>query len=96
MEPGKNSEAGYKTIKNSSDKFAAIERFSRSYAFHGDLYNALQQLPPLTSTADKTIFYSKILEGYNSRLAVKPEWKLFNDNQLIFRRMFLVYVNENE
>jgi hypothetical protein len=94
-DPEKNSDEAYRTIKNSSNKFTAIQRFSKSYAFHGNLYAAVQQLPPLVSTADKAAFFSKIVEGYNARQPVKAEWKKFNANQLIFTRMFLVYVNEN-
>jgi hypothetical protein len=96
IDPEKNSGEAYRIIKNSPDKFSAIVRFSKSYAFHGMLYRAQQQLPSLISTADKAGFYRNIIEGFNLTKPQKSEWVNFKQNELIFTRRFLLYINENE
>jgi hypothetical protein len=95
MDPGKNSEEAYRVIKNSSDKFDAIWRFSRAYAFSGNLYEAQREVPPLISAEDNSGFLSSTIEGYGLTKTTKKEWKKFKDNELIFARVFLPYVNEN-
>jgi hypothetical protein len=96
INPEKNSGEAYRIIKNSPDKFAAIVRFSKSYAFHGMLYRAQQQLPSLISTGDKAGFYRNIIEGFNLTKPQNSEWVKFKENELIFTRRFLLYINENE
>ena len=97
MDPGKNSGDAYRIIKNSPNKFQAIFRFSRAIAFDdGNLYKARQQMQSLISTGDKAAFYRNIIEGYNLARPMKNEWSKFKENELIFTRRFLPYVNENE
>ncbi|MDP9229058.1 MAG: hypothetical protein M3O67_00130, partial [Bacteroidota bacterium] len=96
MDPEKNSSEAYRTIKNSPDKFQAIFRFSKAYAFHGKLYKAQQQVPSLISTGDKAAFYRNIIEGFNLTKSKKSEWIKFKENELIFTRRFLPYINESE
>lgn len=96
MNPEKNSKEAYQTIKNSNNKFAAITRFSRAYAFHGNLYNAQQQAPPLISAGDKAGFFGNNIDGFNLAQTKKKEWTKFKNNELIFARRFLPYVNENQ
>lgn len=96
MNPEKNSGEAYRIIKNSNNKFAAITRFSRAYAFHGKLYKAQQQAPPLISAGDKTFFLRSSIYGFNLSQTKKIEWKKFQDNELFFYRVFLPYINENQ
>lgn len=96
INPEKNSDEAYRTIKNSFNKFAAIAGFSRAYAFYGNLYESQQQVPTLISSSDRGNFLWNILDGYNLRQAHKTEWKKFKENELIFTRRFLPYVNENQ
>ena len=96
MDPEKNSKEAYQTIKNSNNKFAAITRFSSAYAFHGNLYNAQQQAPPLISAGDKAGFFRNSIDGLNLAQTKKKEWTKFKNNELIFARRFLPYVNENQ
>jgi hypothetical protein len=96
IDPEKNSEEAYRTIKNSFNKFAAIVGFSKAHALYGNLYQAQQQVPPLISSGDKAAFFRNILDGYNLRQANKNEWKKFKANEFIFTRIFLPYVNENQ
>jgi len=96
LDPDKNSKEAYLTIKNSSDKFEAIARFSKAYAFHGNLYEAQKQIPSLISTGDKADFFRKIFEGLNLKKPLKSEWEKFKENELIFTRRFLRYINETE
>ena len=96
IDPEKNSGEAYRTIKNSFVKFEAIWRFSRSYAIHESLYKAQQQTPALISAGDKSAFLQSILDGYNLSKPKKNEWEKFKNNELIFARRFLPYVNENQ
>ena len=96
IDPEKNSGEAYRIIKNSPNKFQAIFRFSKAYAFHGNLYKAQQQVPSLVSTGDKAGFYRHIIEGFNLVKPKKIEWMKFKENQQIFNRRFLPYINESE
>ena len=96
INPEKNSKEAYQTIKNSGNKFAAITRFSRAYAFQGKLYKAQQQAPLLISAGDKANFFRLSIDGFNLSQTKKKEWEKFKNNELIFSRRFLPYVNENE
>ncbi|MBK9531157.1 MAG: ATP-binding protein [Chitinophagaceae bacterium] len=96
MDPGKNEAAAYRTIKNSFNKFEAIGRFSEAYALNGKLYKSLQQAPPLISSGDRAVFLRRTMHGFNKAQSQKLEWKKFMDNELIFTRLFLPYINENQ
>ena len=96
LDPGKNSDEAYRTIKNSPNKFQAISRFSKAYAFQDNLFKAQQQIPNLIATADKAVFYRNIIEGFNLKELKKDEWRNFKENEMIFNRRFLPYINESE
>ena len=94
--PDKNSKEAYRTIKNSFTKFEAMWRFSKAFAIQGNLYKAQQQTPGLISPADNAGFLASIAEGFRLTQPQKKEWKKFKDNEFIFARRYLPYVNENE
>jgi energy-coupling factor transporter ATP-binding protein EcfA2 len=94
--PKENGEEAYRTIKNSLNKFQAIWRFSRAFAFHRNLNEAQKQIPDLIAAGDKATFLSNILEGYSLIHPPGKEWQKFLENRMIFTRRFLPYVNENE
>ena len=96
MDPEKNSGEAYRTIKNSFNKFQAIWRFSMAHAIQGNLYEAQQQTPNLISAGDKAGFLRNTIEGFNLMQNKKKEWTKFKNNELIFTRRFLPYINENE
>jgi hypothetical protein len=96
LDPEKNSAEAYRTIKNSFNKFEAIWRFSKAHAIHESLYKAEQQAPGLISAGDKAAFLESIIGGFNLIQAPKKEWKKFRENEFLFSRRFLPYVNENE
>ena len=96
MDTGKNEAAAYRTIKNSFNKSEAIGRFSEAYALNGKLYKSLQQAPPLISSGDRADFLMRTMHGFNKAQLQKLEWKKFMDNELIFTRLFLPYINENQ
>lgn len=95
QDPAKNSGEAYRVIKNSSNKFEAIWRFSKAYAFHGNIYKAQQEAPQLISAGDHAGFLQSTVEGFNMTDTLKTEWKRFRNNELLFGRRFLPYVNEN-
>lgn len=94
LNPTQNREVAYRTIKNSFNKFAAMTRFSKAFAFRGLLFEGMEQCPPLVSTADRSAFLHDALYGYNLQLETKPEWKKYRDNHLFVFRRFLPYVDE--
>jgi hypothetical protein len=96
IDPEKNSEEAYRVIKNSFNKFQAMTRFSRAFAFYGKLYQAQQQMPSLIAAADISGFISRIADGYSLAQPENKEWQKFKNNQLIFYRRFLPYVNESQ
>ena len=96
LDPEKNSAEAYQTIKNSPNKFQAISRFSKAYAFHENLYEAEQQAPGLISSGDKSGFLRNIIGGFNLIKTPKKNWKKFKENESLFTRRFLPYINENE
>jgi hypothetical protein len=96
LNPKKNSDEAYRTIKNSFAKFEAVFRFSRAHAFHGNLYEAQQQIPMLVSSADLSGFLQVTMDGLNLASPQKPEWKKFKENEFIFARRFLPYINEDD
>ena len=96
IDPKKNSGEAYRTIKNSSSKFEAIWRFTNAYAINGNLYKAQQQAPHLISAGDKAGFLGSTVRGFNLSKTKKKEWEKFKNNELIFSRRFLPYVNDNE
>ena len=96
IDPEKYPDEAYRIIRNSSDKFQAIQYFSKAYAFHDKLYKGEQQAPTLASTGDKARFFYNIIEGYNLTKPERDEWKQFNDNEPFFSQRYLYYINENE
>ena len=95
-DPKKNSNEAYRIIKNTFSKFDAITRFSRAYAFYGNLYQAQQQAPQLISASDRSFFLEGTMNGFNLNRGIKKEWAKYKDNQIIFNRGFPNYINENE
>jgi hypothetical protein len=92
--PEELSDEAYRTIKNSFVKFQAIWRFSFAYSFRGNLFEALQQAPPLISIGDQAYFLTSSLEGYNKNKGIPEHWKKFKSNEFIFSRRFLPYIAE--
>lgn len=96
MDPEKNETVAYKTIKNSFAKYLTMAQFSKSFAFHGNLYKAYQQAPPKIANEDKAVFLYFTLFGNNMSREKKKEWIKYLDNYIFFDNSFLVYINENE
>lgn len=95
--PKINKNKAYQIIKNSNVKFDAMVRFAQAEAHFGRLFAATQHIPKTISSADRGYFLYKILQGYNQHLGTlqqKPEWKIFNENQLFTSRRYLQYINE--
>ena len=95
VDPVRNRTDAYRTIKNSTDKDQAIQFFSQAFAFKGNLYGAEQQVPSLASIADKALFLYQIAKGYNLAKPQTDKWRKFNDDEFLFSRRYLPYINEN-
>jgi len=96
MDPEKNESVAYRTIKNSFAKFITMGQFSKSFAFHDNLYKAYQQAPAKIANEDKTLFLYFTLVGNNMNKEKKSEWMKYLNNYNFFENSFLVYTNENE
>ena len=96
MNPKKNESVAYRTIKNSFAKYITMSQFSKSFAFHGNLYKAYQQAPPKIANEDKAVFLYFTLFGNNMNREQKKEWMKYRDNYNSFDNSFLIYINENE
>ena len=96
MDPEKNENLSYRTIKNSFAKYLTMGQFSKAFAFHGNLYKAHQQIPPQIANEDKAIFLYFTLYGNNMSGERKKEWMKYQDNYNSFDNSFLIYINENE
>ena len=96
LDPKRNSTEAYRIIKNTFDKFNAITKFSKAYAFYRNLYQAQNQAPQLISASDRSFFLFQTMNGFNLERGIKKEWAKFKDNQLIFSRNFPEYINENQ
>jgi hypothetical protein len=59
------------------------------------MYKAQKEAPQLISAGDNAGFLRSAIEGFNLTNPPKKEWKRFKDNELLFTRRFLPYVNEN-
>lgn len=97
LDPIKNKEKAYRTIKNSPVKFNAMVWFGKAEAQRGRLYSALKHMPSAMSSANRGDFLFKIMQGYNlyeGSLLSKPEWKNYYENELFDSRRFLQYINE--
>ena len=95
IDPEKNKDEAYRIIKNSTDKYSAILFFSKAFAFKGNLYGAVQQLPALVATGDKAQFLDEILTGFNLTKPGKESWKKFDADEFRFLRRYLPYITEN-
>jgi energy-coupling factor transporter ATP-binding protein EcfA2 len=95
IDPEKNRSDAYHIIKNSPDKYQAVPFFGKAYAFKGNLYDALQQLPPLVSMGDRALFLNQVMAGYNLTKPSVPKWKKFDRDEFLFSRIYLNYVSEN-
>ncbi len=94
--PSKNSEEAYRLIKNIPEKFNAMSNICRSYAFHGELYNAQARIPEFISDSDLAFFISCTLYGYaDGNLESKKEWENFNRNYPGRFVKYITYIDEN-
>lgn len=95
VNPESNEEEAYRIIKNSPAKFQSLQRFGLAYTKEGDLYDGLMQIPDLASSSDRVAFYGRLIEGYNQRRDYDSGWNKFKNNEFIFIRRFLPYINES-
>jgi hypothetical protein len=96
QDPAKNVSEAYRTIKNIDNKFWPTLRISRSFAFHGDLYQAQQNIAENISDSDQIEFLWNILFGYADGQNVEmKDWKEFQDNYPWQAIRVINYINED-
>lgn len=95
-DPEANTDEAYKTIKNIGNKIVPTLRISRAYAFHGNLFDAMLQVPENSSDGDQANFLWNVLYGYGQgKETNQPEWAQFNNNYLRPQARYIIYVNES-
>lgn len=94
QDPEKNAPEAYRTIKNIFNKFDPTLRISRSFAFHGDLFGARQQITGNISDGDQAQFLWNILYGYSQgKNENKMDWQQYSEIEK-FNNRFIDYVTE--
>ncbi len=96
QKPETNSPEAYKVIKNIENKFGPMTRISRSYAYHGNLYGAFNNMPSNLSDADQAELLFNIYLGYHiGQNELSGEWSEFTANIPWWLNSFIIYVNED-
>ena len=96
QDPNKNSPEAYRIIKNIGNKSQPMTRISRSFAFHNNLHEAVNNMPSNLSDQDQAEFLFNIYFGYyESQVDQNGEWKEFISNTPWWLNSFIIYVNED-
>jgi len=96
LQSPENSAYVSRLIKNIPEKPDAMKNICRSYAFAGDMYQAVNNIPPLISSSDQLFYYWYILHGYaEEKNTRKKEWVEFDNNYFQLRTLFIKYIDEN-
>lgn len=83
-------------IKNLLGKSNAQRRIAHAHGFHSKLYSGLQNLPPLISDTDQSLFYWWLLYGYEMGTNHKPDgWQVFDQYQNRENIEWIGYIDEN-
>ncbi len=94
--PEQNADEAYKVIKNIFNKTLPTQKICRSFAYHGKLYEARQQVTPNISDSDQATFLWNTIYGYSLTFPEnKPEWQNFSKRYFPQYNRFIVYINEN-
>lgn len=92
-DPNKLNDA-YKVIKNLDGKSFPIELMCRSLAFHENLFDAMQNMPPDISDSDRALLLRAILQGYK-RNEIEKAWMEYSFSYSWFGLNPITYINES-
>lgn len=83
-------------IKNLLGKSNAQRRIAHAHGFHAKLYSGLQNLPPLISDTDQSLFYWWILYGYEMGTNQKRDaWQVYDQFDNKDNTEWIGYIDEN-
>ncbi|SRR5579871_1297892 len=94
--PSQNGSEALHLIKNIPEKSEAARSICRSYAFAGEMYQAVKNIPSLISSTDQALFYWYILRGYAERNDQSmKDWVEYDNNYFSRWNLPIRYINEN-
>jgi hypothetical protein len=94
--PDENVSKAFSLIRNLPSKIDANKEICRSFAFHGQLYDAMMNIPDFNSGSDQADFLWYIMRGYNeAQPAENGVWKRFTDNINPKDNRNIIYVDEH-
>ncbi|HEY2648721.1 MAG TPA: hypothetical protein VGI38_05990, partial [Puia sp.] len=93
--PEENVSKAFSLIRNLPSKIDANKEICRSFAFHGQLYNAMINIPDFNSGSDQADFLSYIMRGYSETQPADTAWKKFKDNINPRDNRNIIYVDEH-
>ncbi|ULQ51014.1 ATP-binding protein [Flavihumibacter fluvii] len=94
--PEKNAAEISSLIKNIPQKSPAFKNTCRSYAFNGNLFDAIDHIPASISENDRADFLGSILYGYwEKEKKSDSTWAQFDEYYRPFIIRFIQYVDEN-
>jgi energy-coupling factor transporter ATP-binding protein EcfA2 len=95
--PAGNADEAARLIKNIPEKPDAERNMCMSYAFRGDLFLAVKNIPPLISPSDLASFYRNILYGYGIGETKKSKigWDRYEEYYPPRFNFFIKYIDEN-
>lgn len=93
--PSKNVDEAYLLIKNLGGKFNAMQRICQSFAFHGELYQAISNIPDFISDTDRAVFLWNIIHGFaEGTQTTSSSWVLFDTQYVTNNTRFINYIDE--
>jgi len=94
--PDANVSKAYSLIRNLPSKIDANKEICRSFAFHEELYEAVQNIPDFNSGSDQADFFWFILRGFGEgQSSDDGGWNKFLNGAIPRLNQNIIYVDEN-
>ena len=94
--PDDNVSKAYSLIRNLPNKIDANKEICRSFAFHGQLYGAIMNIPDFNSGSDQAEFLWYIMKGYTEAQPTDDAgWNKFMNNSIPRFNLNIIYVDEH-
>jgi len=94
--PDENVSKAFSLIRNLRTKIDANKEICRAFAFHGQLYAAVSNIPEFNSGSDQAEFLWFIMKGFSeAQPAEDAGWRRFKDNSIPRFNWNIIYVDEH-